>query len=71
MLIFGAVMNLSTCASYASTVPWLSVLRVAELNWFSALCCVSRETQSSTRPSVAFTVVVASERVEETVPCPW
>ena len=50
---------------------WLSVVRVAEVNWFSCVGSVSREVHRSTRPSVAYTVVAASPRVDETIPWLW
>lgn len=70
MLILGAVVKLSTCASKAPTVAWLSVVRVAELNWFSCDGCLFRAVHSSTRPSVAYAVVADSKRVDDVVPCP-
>ena len=50
---------------------WLSVVRVAEVNWFSCVGSVSREAHRSTRPSVAYTVVADSPRVDDTVPWLW
>ena len=47
------------------------MLRVAEVIWSSCIGCLLRAVHRSTRPSVAYTVVAASPRVDETVPWLW
>ena len=50
---------------------WLSVVRVAVVNRFSSVGCLSLEVQRSMRPTVAYTVVADSPQVDDTVPWFW